>query len=451
MKKNNYDVVIVGSGPAGLFAAYELVHKKKKVIPKVLIIEQGNPIEKRKKVETLSGMGGAGTFSDGKLHFTPVLSHEKLLDIFSVAEYQKELDRVDRLFTEFGATGKYTPDNITEAEGLVKFCQQRGVNLYIRKCKHVGSDNLPKVVTNIEKYLRQRGVEIICNTKVEEILVKDKLVTGLKTADGKIYKAKNYLIAPGRVGASWLQEQARKIALPYSYQQVEIGVRVEFPAGIMEDHSKIIHENIYSLQTSTFDDVMRTFCPCPYGRVAVEDYGSYVSVNGYSNANSRSENSNFDFTTVVQLTKPVENTTDYAISMARMATIIGGGKPILQRLKDLREGRRSTWNRINKSYVRPTLTEVTPGDISMALSYRIVTNILEGFEKLNRVLPGINSGATLLYAPEIKLRGNRIKINRKLQTEIKNLYVAGDGAGNSGNITGAAVAGVLAAKGIIKG
>jgi uncharacterized FAD-dependent dehydrogenase len=145
----------------------------------------------------------------------------------------------------------------------------------------------------------------------------------------------------------------------------------------------------------------------------------------------------------------VENTTDYAIGMARMATIIGGGKPILQRLGDLRKGRRSTWKRIERSYVRPTLTEVTPGDISMALTHRIVTNILEGFEILDRVLPGINSGSTLLYAPEIKLRGNRIKINRKLQTDIKNLYVAGDGAGNSGNITGAAVAGILAAKGIL--
>jgi uncharacterized protein len=445
-----YDVIIVGAGPAGLFAAYQLVFRKRKKPLKVLIIEKGNPIDKRKKSETLTGMGGAGTFSDGKLHFTPVLSHEKLLDLFSVKDYQKELDRVDELFTDFGAVGKYTPENIDEANCLVKKCQQKGVHLYLRKCKHVGSDNLPGVVSKIEKFLISKGVEIRCNLEVEEILVKNKLLSGVKCSDGKIYKAKKYLIAPGRVGASWLQKQAKKIGLSFAYQQVEIGVRVEFPAGIMEDHSKIVHENIYSIVTPTYDDVMRTFCPCPYGKVAVENYGEYVSVNGYSNANSKSPNSNFDFTTVVQLTEPVENTTDYAISMARMATIIGGGKPILQRLGDLKKGRRSTWKRIEKSYVKPTFLEVTPGDISMALTHRIVTNILEGFEILDRVLPGINSSSTLLYAPEIKLRGNRIKINNKLQTEIKNLYVAGDGAGNSGNITGAAVAGILAGKGMSK-
>lgn len=442
-------IVIVGAGPAGLFAAYQLT-KQKRYQGKVLILEKGKSIKNRKKSETLCGVGGAGTFSDGKLHFTPVLSHEKLLDLFSKEEYQEEIEYVDKLFDNFGVDAEYTPENFEEALNLVKFCKRKGVHLYLRKCKHVGSDRLPHVILNIVDVLKDRGVEIQTETEVKKIIVKNNRVMGLETAQGKTIKADKYLIAPGRVGASWLQKQAGTIGLDYSYQKVEIGVRVEFPAAIMEEHSKIMHENIYSVRSPTYDDIVRTFCPCPKGRVAIEDYGKYVSVNGYSNAESKSQNSNFDLSTEVQLTEPVENTTDYAVSIAKVATTIGGGKPLLQRLADLKAGRRSTWKRIEKSYVNPTLKKVTPGDISMALPHRTVTDIIEGLEIIDRVLPGLNSGATLLYAPEIKLRGNRIKINRRMQTQIKNLYVAGDGAGASGNIVGAAISGIFAAKGIKK-
>jgi uncharacterized protein len=439
-----YNYIIVGAGPTGLFAAHELTKNKPQ---KVLIIEQGNPIEKRKKTETMTGVGGAGTFSDGKLHFTPVLSHEKLLDLFSVEEYQTYLDYVEKLFTEFGVKAPLTPQNDKKAKNLVKACHKKGIQLYLRKCKHVGSDVLPQVVKNITKKLENQGVEILFNTAINKIIVKNGKVQGVKN-NKKIFTAEKYLLAPGRIGASWLQNQAKKIGIDYSYQKVEIGVRVEFPASIMEKHSKIMHENIYSFQTPTYDDVVRTFCPCPNGLVAIENYKDYVSVNGYSNSNGDSKNSNFNLTTEIQLTEPVENTLDYAISIAKTATIIGGRKPIIQRLADLRSGRRSTWERIKRSYVEPSLKKVTPGDISMALPHRLVTNTLEGLQILERVLPGINRGSTLLYAPEIKLRGNRIKINKKMQTEINNLFVAGDGAGASGNIVGAAISGIFAAKGM---
>lgn len=442
-----YDVAIVGAGPAGLFAAYELT-KKSKNPPKVIIIEKGKDISKRKAKEAMCGVGGAGTFSDGKLHFTPVLSHEKLFDVVNKQEYIKNIHYVDKLFSKFGVDAPYTPKNLTEAQQLVDFCQRQGIKLYIRKCRHVGSDNLPKVISNMVKTLKKQGVRFVCETEVKEILTEENQVVGLKTKN-KTYKAKKYLVAPGRIGAKWLQTQAKKIGLDYSYQKVEIGVRVEFPAGIMAEHSKIMHENIYSIQTPTFDDTVRSFCPCPNGRVALEQYGSYISVNGYSNSHSTSPNSNFNLTTEVQLTDPIENTTDYAILIAKTASLLGGNKPLLQRLADLRAGRRSTWDRIDKSYVNPTLKEVTPGDIALALPYRTVTNLLEGLEILDKVLPGVNSGSTLLYAPEIKLRGNRLKINGKMQTQIKNLYVAGDGPGTAGNIVGAAVSGIFAAKGMM--
>lgn len=442
-----YDIAIVGAGPAGLFAAYEL-SKKSKQLKKIIVIEQGKPVNKRTMRDAMCGVGGAGTFSDGKLHYTPVLSHEKMLDIVPKSRYVKEIDYVDKLFAQFGVDAPYTPENIDEAQELVEFCQRKGVKLFLRRCQHIGSDNLPRVITNITNTLTRQGVKLLCNTEVEEVLTKDNLVVGLKTKN-KIIKAKKYLLAPGRVGSKWLQDQATQTGLSYSYQKVEIGVRIEFPAGIMAKHSRIMHENIYSVNTPTFDDVVRTFCPCPRGYVSIEDYGEYISVNGYSNAKSNSPNSNTDLTTEIRFTNPVENTTDYAILIAKTATLLGGGKPLLQRLDDLKNGRRSTWERIEKSYVSPSLKNVTPGDIALAYPYRIVTNLLEGLEMLDRVLPGINSGSTLLYGPEIKLRGNRLKINNKMQTEIKNLYVAGDGAGVSGNIVGAAVSGIIAAKGMM--
>jgi len=338
-----------------------------------------------------------------------------------------------------------------EAEALVAECQRKGVYMYNRKCKHVGSDDLPTMIANMVKVLKKRGVKIKTNTEVKEILMRGKRVGGLKTDKG-IIKASKYILCPGRIGAKWLQDQAREIGMDYEYQKVEIGVRVEFPVGIMAKHSKIMHENIYSVQTNTYDDVVRTFCPCPNGFVAIEHYSDFLSVNGHSHnlRKTKSENSNFDLCTEVVLTDPVENTLDYAISVAKLATTLGGGKPLIQRLADLEAGRRSTWRRINKSYVKPTLLEVTPGDISMALPHRLVTSLLEGLKKLDRVLPGINAGATLLYAPEIKLRGNRIKINKKMQTQVKNLYVAGDGPGTSGNIVGAAVTGMFAAEGVLE-
>lgn len=441
-----YSVVIIGAGPAGLFAALELANNG---VKDILVVDKGPSLDKRTPKDTMCGVGGSGTYSDGKLHFSLVLSHEKLLDFVTPEEAINLISQVEKSFVDFGVTAPSTPTNMDDVRGLIKECQRYNIKLFSRRVRHVGSDMLPKVIKNMVDCLEGKGVTFLTDTEISHIEKRSKefyLVNGKQE-----FEAEKVIVAPGRVGTKWLQTRAAEMGLSYEYQKVEVGVRVEFPATVTEDHTKIMYEGIYALQTPTFDDTMRTLCPCPNGYVAVEDYGEYVCVNGHSNSGNESPNSNFALLQEIRLTEPVENTTDYAISIAKLATTIGGGKPIIQRLTDLKKRRRSNTERIKKSLLMPTLKDYTPGDISMALPYRLVTNILEALEILDNVLPGINAGSNFLYAPEIKLRGSRIKTDKNLQTEIKGLYVAGDGAGVSGNIVGAAATGIIAAKGILEG
>jgi len=304
------------------------------------------------------------------------------------------------------------------------------------------------VIENIEKYLLDNGVDILDKTEIVDIMKSRNTIKGVVTKDGDKIEAKSVLLAPGRVRAGWLQELCSKYKIPYLYDKVEVGVRVEFPEEIMRRQADALYEVVYRIRTNTYHDIVRTFCSCPKGKVAVEEYDGYQCVNGYSNSDHDSPNSNFAFLCEINLTKPVENSIAYAKSIAEVASTIGGNKPLIQTLYDLKAGRRSTWSRISKSFVTPSLTDVTPGDISMALPHRIVTNIVEGLEKLDSVMPGINAGSTLLYAPEVKFRSSKVETNSELETCIKNLHVAGDGAGVSGSITGAAVTGIMAANGM---
>ena len=443
---SKYDVIVVGAGPAGLFSCYELLKSKKK--RKILLIDKGSKVEKRKPNELMCGIGGAGTFSDGKLTLTANLSHEKAFHLISKSKYQKILDYVDETFTNFGVTSPYYPKQTKELDELIKEATINDVELVVRKARHVGTDGLKEVILKMEKYLLEKGIEILEKTEVTDIVVKNGKVTGVKTKKGEIYHSDIVLLAPGRVNTKWLQDICRKYEIGNEYDKVEVGVRVEFPKEIMKRQAETLYETVYKVRTKTYHDIVRTFCSCPNGLVATETYDGYVCVNGHSNSDHLSDNSNFAFLCEVNLTSPVENTVEYAKSIAEVASTIGGGRPILQCLEDLKCGRRSTWSRLSKSFVNPTLEDVTPGDISMALPYRIVRNIIEGLEILNKVMPGINSGSTLLYAPEVKFRSSRVKTDKNLQTSIHGLYVAGDAAGVSGSVTGAASTGIMFARSI---
>jgi len=242
-----------------------------------------------------------------------------------------------------------------------------------------------------------------------------------------------------------LREVARGLGVGPEFGPLDVGVRVEFPAEIYDPIERIMYDAKLRVRTPTYDDMVRTFCTNPRGFVVQEDHGEFVLVNGHAENERKSGNTNFALLVHIELTDPVEDTTEYGRAIAKLATTIGGGRPILQRLKDLQQGRRSTGERIRRASVQPTLDAYTPGDLSMALPHRVVVDLVEAIEVLDRIMPGLASEGTLLYAPEIKFYDTRYKVGEGMQTELPGFYVAGDACGHSRGIVFAAVTGALAA------
>lgn len=460
-----YDVIIVGAGPAGLFAAYELSKKNEKL--KILLVDKGKfakkrycPIAKNKKecinctpCQILSGYGGAGTFSDGKLNFIPKLGKSDLFKYMTSSEAYQIVDDTEKIFNEFGMDAPTYPSNMEEAKELEKEIAKTGAKLLIIKNKHIGSDHLPDCIDKLTNYLKYKKVETLelCDVIDIKTISKDNHEVICKYNGKEIsYKSKYVIVAPGRTGAKWVGELADKYNIPYISQSIEIGVRVEFRKEIMEDISKVLYEPTIFIKTDTYGDEVRTFCSNPGGYVAKETYEGYICVNGYSLKDKKSNNSNFAFISKVNLTSPVTDTRLYGESIARIANVLGAGKPIIQTLQDLRDGRRSDWNRINKGFVEPTMKDCVAGDLALVLPHRILINILEGLEKLDKIMPGINNGETLLYGPEIKFFSNEITTNNKFKLENDDIYFIGDGAGKAGNIVAAAATGIIAARDILE-
>lgn len=450
------DVAIVGAGPAGLFAALEIVEHSKL---KVLIVEQGKAPRERfcpeqlykgcascSPCNVLSGVGGAGTLSSGRLNLRPDIGGN-LYPLVGEEEAWKLVKYVDQVFLRYGSPRKLYNPHGPKAEELERKAAAAGVKFIPIPQREIGTDNAPKVIQNFMEDLERKGVRFLLETRVV------KLGKGELTLNGgeKVY-ANYILVAPGRSGQNWLAEEARKLGIPTRHEPIDVGVRVEVPAIIMEPIAQISRDPKFHIYTKKYDDFIRTFCVNHRGFVCLEVYddGGIVGVNGHSMQTVQSQNTNFAFLVKVALTEPLEDTSAYGRMIARQATLLGGGKPLIQRLGDLVRGRRSTWDRIEKGNVEPTLKTVTPGDIAMALPHRIVTDIIEGLEKLDNVIPGVASSSTLLYAPEVKFSANRIYTNKDLETPLEGLFVAGDGAGLSRGIVTAAATGIIAARGILK-
>jgi len=425
---------------------------------KIVIVEMGNDVEKRncparvytictkcKPCNILCGVGGAGTFSSGLLNLNPYIGGDLTEFTETEGEAWDLVKQVDSVFKENGAPNKMFDPSKEGIEELSRKAASAGLRFIPTIQRLIGTDNAPQVISNMKKTLEGRGVRFKLRAKVDEVQNHTLLLK-----QGEKVSAKYILLAPGRSGMEWVAEQMEKLKVKTRFEPLDIGVRVEVPATIMEPICSIQRDPKFHIYTHTYDDFIRTFCVNHQGYVVQEVYEDHVCVNGHSSLSDKSDGTNFAFLARIILTQPFEDTTAYGRSIGKQATLLGGGKPLVQRLGDLRGGRRSTWERITRSAVRPTLRDVTPGDIAMAMPHRIVTDIVEGLEKLDELIPGVASDATLLYAPEIKYSAKRVLTNKGLETEIPNLFVAGDGVGVSRGIVSAGATGLVVARSILK-
>ena len=448
-------VVIIGAGAAGLFAAYDLCELNQleiKILDEGLAVDQRGCASKEHKLcmkctpcRMLSGVGGAGTYSSGLLNLDPHIGG----NLIELAGNEKRanalIEKVDSIFVKHGAPDEIFYPNKEKIEEIQRLAGSVGIRFLPVRQRLIGTENAPGIIKSIQKHLEANGVEFLLNQKVVKISPNQIILENGTNLDFDFC-----LAAPGRSGMHWLSEQMEKLNIQTNYLPVDIGVRVEVPSFIMDYICQYERDPKFHIYTPTYDDFVRSFCTNHQGYVVQEVYDDKtVAVNGHSFINEKSENTNFALLVRVALTKPLEDTSAYGKSIVQACTTLGGGRPIVQRLGDIKRGRRSTEDKIEHNTIQPTLKNTTAGDISMALPHRILTDIIEAIEKLDRVIPGIASNNTLLYAPEIKYSAKLIVTNKNLETSVENLFVAGDGAGQTRGIIGAAISGIIAAQGII--
>jgi hypothetical protein len=454
---SSYDVIIIGAGPAGIFAALELVKKNRL---KILMIEKGSDLDRRTcpmleasvpclqcdRCGILCGWGGAGAYSDGKLTLTSEFGG-RLKEYLSAEELARSIAYVDSLYCSFGAGGFVHGEDSAALARLKKKSAGYNLELIPARIRHIGTDLCREVLKRIRQELDGK-VECIFDQPVREINVRGGAVSGVTLENGARYEAECVITAAGREGSSWLSAEAKRLGLSLQKNPVDIGVRVELPASIMKDITDAAYEGKFVYSTKRFRDRVRTFCMNPYGEVVKEFSEGVCSVNGHSYKNKKTGNTNFALLVSTDFTEPFDDPISYGRYIAGLANLLGGGV-IVQRLGDLKMGRRSTPGRIAEGSVRPTLEDATPGDLSFVLPYRHLHNITEMLEVLDNVSPGVNSGDTLLYGVEVKFYSMKLKLTPDLETEIRNLYAVGDGAGVTRGLIQASVSGVIAARAVL--
>jgi len=442
-----YEVIIVGAGPAGIFSALTLADLG---IGPILLMEQGKDLSQRKRKNSedmLCGWGGAGAYSDGKLTLSTEVGG--LLGEFLDRRALNDLLRqADQIYVNHGAPGRVFGGQSPRLGELADRARLADLELVPVQIRHMGTENCGAILDRLRQSLTGR-VELRTHCRVERLLAEKKKIRGVQTADGQVFEGRFLIAAPGRSGASWMKKEAEALNLKTTASPVDIGVRVELPAIVLKEITDTTYESKLIHYSKTFDDKVRTFCMNPYGEVVTEKNAGIITVNGHSYAQKKSENTNFAILVSSAFTEPFDDPIAYGLYIARLANLLGGGA-MIQRLGDLLAGRRSTKERLDRCLTRPTLRDATPGDLSFVFPYRHLRSIIEMLQALDKLAPGVHSRHTLLYGVEVKFYSNRIQVSADLETGVKNLFAIGDGAGITRGLLQASTSGIVAAQAIAK-